>query len=198
MKNALTQTERLKAEFLSKASVDYEVKVQEANSELYRKQKATEAVLFEKEKVAEAQRKNAEAGLYTRRQAAEGELFTKQKEAEGLMALAKAQGVYVKTMMDAFGGNYVAMRDYLMINNGIYQDIARTNAGAVAGLKPNISVWTTGGQIGDGSGEGNGSSMKEIAGVYKMLPPLLKTVQEQTGMNPPSWLGSITPASPST
>ncbi|CAH1451875.1 unnamed protein product [Lactuca virosa] len=37
--NTLTQTEKLKAEFLSKASVDYETKVQEANWELYRKQK---------------------------------------------------------------------------------------------------------------------------------------------------------------
>ncbi|KAI7985202.1 Flotillin-like protein 1 [Camellia lanceoleosa] len=38
-KNALTQLEKLKAENLSKASVEYEIKVQEANSELYKKQK---------------------------------------------------------------------------------------------------------------------------------------------------------------
>ncbi|KAF5204044.1 Flotillin-like protein [Thalictrum thalictroides] len=192
LKNALTQKEKLKAAYLSKASVEYDIKVQEANAEFYRKQKAAEAVLYEKEKTAEAQRMNAEAALFTRQQAVTGELFAKQKEAEGLMALAHAQGVYVKTMLDAFGGDYNAMRDYLMINNGMYQDIARTNASAVAGLKPNISVWTNGGQSLEGSEQGTNSAMKEIAGVYQMLPPLLKTVQEQTGMNPPSWLGTFT------
>ncbi|KAF5200434.1 Flotillin-like protein [Thalictrum thalictroides] len=192
MKNARTQTERLKADFLSKASVEYDIKVQEANAEFYRKQKAAEAVLFEKEKAAEAQRMNAEAALFARQQAVAGELFAKQKEAEGLIALAHAQGVYVQTMLNAFAGNYVAMRDYLMINNGVYQEIAKTNAGAVAGLKPNISVWTNGEHTSEGSGDSSNSAMKEIGGVYRMLPPLLKTVQEQTGMNPPSWLGTIT------
>ncbi|KAF9622270.1 hypothetical protein IFM89_030312 [Coptis chinensis] len=191
LKNALTRTERLKAEFLSKASVEYDIKVQEANSEFYRKQKAAEAVLFEKEKAAEAQKKNAEAALFARQQAAEGELYAKMKEAEGLVALASAQGVYVKTMLESFGGNYLAMRDYLMINNGMFQEIAKVNAGAVAGMKPNISVWTNGEQLTDGSGQGGNSAMKEIAGVYRMLPPLLKTVQEQTGMAPPTWLATL-------
>ncbi|KAL5706241.1 Flotillin-like protein 4 [Ranunculus cassubicifolius] len=189
LKNAMTRTEKLKAEFLSKASVDYEIKVQEANSEFYKKQKAAEAVLYEKEKAAEAQRKNAEAALFAHQQAAEGELYAKQKEAEGIVALARAQGVYVKTLLDAFGGNYLAMRDYLMITKGMYQDIAKINAGAVAGLKPNLSVWTNNGE-GSG-GESGSSAMKEIAGVYKMLPPLLKTVQEQTGMKPPMWLANL-------
>ncbi|PIA46318.1 hypothetical protein AQUCO_01500081v1 [Aquilegia coerulea] len=192
MKNARTKTERLKADLLSKASVEYDIKVQEANAEFYRKQKAAEGALFEKEKAAEAQRMNAEAALFARQQAVAGELFAKQKEAEGLMALAHAQGVYVQTLLNAFAGNYVAMRDYLMITNGMYQEIAKTNAGAVAGLKPNISVWTNGEHTSEGSGEGTNSAMKEIAGVYRMLPPLLKTVQEQTGINPPSWLGTIT------
>ncbi|KAL5707926.1 Flotillin-like protein 4 [Ranunculus cassubicifolius] len=191
LKNAMTQTERLKAEFLSKASVEYEIKVQEANSEFYKKQKAAEAVLYEREKAAEAQRKNAEAELFARRQKAEGELYAKQKEAEGIMAVAKAQGVFVKTMLEAFDGNYVSMRDYLMITNGLYQDIAKVNATAVAGLKPTISVWTNGGQGGEGGEGGSHSAMNEIAGVYKMLPPLLKTVQEQTGMTPPEWLAKL-------
>ncbi|KAL8097390.1 hypothetical protein AgCh_030500 [Apium graveolens] len=68
--NALTQTEKLKAEFLSKASVEYEIKVQEANWELYKKQKEAEAILYQKEKEAEVQKAIADATFYTRQQVA--------------------------------------------------------------------------------------------------------------------------------
>ncbi|KAJ0481277.1 putative Band 7 domain, Flotillin family, Band 7/SPFH domain superfamily [Helianthus annuus] len=189
--NALTQKEKLKAEFLSKASVEYETKVQEANWELYRKQKAAEAILYEKEKEAEAQKATAEAALYARKQVADGELYAKQKEAEGLVALAQAQGTYIRTLLGALGNNYGALRDYLMINGGMYQEIAKINGEAVKGLQPKITIWTGAGGVGDG-GDGQGGAMKEVAGVYKMLPPLFNTVHEQTGMLPPTWMGKIT------
>ncbi|KAJ0481275.1 putative Band 7 domain, Flotillin family, Band 7/SPFH domain superfamily [Helianthus annuus] len=189
--NALTQTEKLKAEFLSKASVEYETKVQEANWELYKKQKAAEAILYEKEKEAEAQKATAEATFYARQQVADGELYAKQKEAEGLVALAQAQGTYIRTLLGALGGNYGALRDYLMINGGMYQEIAKINGEAIKGLQPKITIWTGAGGVGDG-GDGQGGAMKEVAGVYKMLPPLFNTVHEQTGMLPPTWMGKIT------
>ncbi|KAF5773438.1 putative Band 7 domain, Flotillin family, Band 7/SPFH domain superfamily [Helianthus annuus] len=188
--NALTQTEKLKAEFLSKASVEYETKVQEANWELYRKQKAAEAILYEKEKEAEAQKAMAEATFFARQQVADGELYAKQKEAEGLVALAQAQGTYIRTLLGALGGNYGALRDYLMINGGMYQEIAKINAEAVKGLKPKISIWTGASGVGE-EGDGHSGAMKEVAGVYKMLPPLFNTVHEQTGMLPPTWMGKI-------
>ncbi|KAE9586932.1 hypothetical protein Lal_00004995 [Lupinus albus] len=181
--NALTITQKLKAEFLSKASVEYETKVQEANWELYKKQKAAEAILFEKEKEAQAQKTLAEAALFTRQQAAEAELYAKKKEAEGLIAIGQAQGAYLGTLLEALGGNYGALRDYLMINNGMFQDIARINADAIRGLEPKISIWNNGGEVSD--------AMKEVGGVYKMLPPLFKTVHDQTGMLPPSWMGTL-------
>ncbi|KAL0311737.1 UNVERIFIED_CONTAM: Flotillin-like protein 4 [Sesamum radiatum] len=109
--NALTQTEKLKAEFLSKASVEYETKVQEANWELYKKQKAAEAYLYEKEKEAAAQKAGAEAAFYGRKQIVDGELYAKKKEAEGLIAVAEAQGTYIRTLLEALGGNYGALRD---------------------------------------------------------------------------------------
>ncbi|PWA64750.1 flotillin-like protein 3 [Artemisia annua] len=186
--NALTQTQKLKAEFLSKASVEYETKVQEANWELYKKQKEAEATLYEKEKEAQAQKAIAEAAFYARQQAADGELYAKQKEAEGLVALAQAQGAYISTLSGALGGNYWALRDYLMINGGMYQDIAKINGEAIKGLQPKISIWT--GANGSGEG-GDGGAMKEIAGLYKMLPPLMCTVNEQTEMLPPPWMGKI-------
>ena len=76
----------------------------------------------------------------------------------------------------------------MMINNGMFQDIAKTNAEAIKGLQPKISVWTSGG---GGGGADGGSAMAEVANVYRSLPPLFKTVQEQTGMVPPTWLGTL-------
>ncbi|XP_052172863.1 flotillin-like protein 4 [Diospyros lotus] len=187
--NALTQTEKLKAEFLSKASVEYETKVQEANWDLYRKQKAAEAILYEKEQEAAAQKAIAEATFYARQQAADGELYAKKKEAEGLVALAQAQGLYIQTLLDALGGNYNALRDYLMINNGMFQEIAKINSQAVQGLQPKISIWTAGGEE---AARGGSGAMNEVAGLYRMLPPLFKTVHEQTGMLPPAWMGALT------
>ncbi|EXB80745.1 hypothetical protein L484_008525 [Morus notabilis] len=186
--NALTRTEKLKAEFLSKASVDYETKVQEANWELYKKQKAAEAILYEKEKEAEARRAIAEAEFFARQQAADGEFYAKKKEAEALVTLGQAQGSYLRTLLDSLGGNYGALRDFLMINGGMFQEIAKINSEAVRGLQPKISIWTNG----NDQGTDTGAAMKEVAGVYRMLPPLFKTVHEQTGMLPPTWMGALT------
>ncbi|KAI3687695.1 hypothetical protein L1987_81396 [Smallanthus sonchifolius] len=170
---------------------EYETKVQEANWEVYKKKKSAEAILYEKEKEAESQKATAEAAFYSRQQIADGELYAKQKEAEGLVALAQAQGTYIRTLLGALGGNYGALRDYLMISGGMYQEIAKINGEAVKGLQPKISIWTGAGGDGQG-GDGQGGAMKEVAGVYKMLPPLFSTVHEQTGMLPPSWMGMIT------
>ena len=167
--------------------------MQEANWELYKKQKAAEAVLYEKEKEAEAQKAIADAAFYTRQQAADGELYAKRKEADGIAIIAQAQGIYVRTLLDALGGNYHALRDYLMINGGMFQEIAKINSEAVKGLQPKISVWTSGGEAAEGSG--GGGAMREVAGVYRMLPPLFQTVHEQTGMLPPPWMGSLNDSS---
>lgn len=80
----------------------------------------------------------------------------------------------------------------MMINNGVFKEIAEINAGAIKGLQPKISVWTNGGSGGGGEGStAGGSAMAEVANIYRTLPPLFKTVQEQTGMVPPAWLGSL-------
>ncbi|OIT02574.1 flotillin-like protein 3 [Nicotiana attenuata] len=111
------------------------------------------------------------------------------KEAEGLKALAEAQGTYLHSLLEALGGNYGALRDYLMISGGMFQELAKINAEAIHGLQPKISIWTNGGSE---AAAGGGNALKEVAGIYKTLPPLFKTVQEQTGMLPPSWMGTMT------
>ncbi|CAI0550139.1 unnamed protein product [Linum tenue] len=47
----------------------------------------------------------AKEAFFERQQASDAELYRKQKEAEGLMALAKAQRFYVKTLQDALRGD---------------------------------------------------------------------------------------------
>ncbi|XP_026410878.1 vacuolar-processing enzyme alpha-isozyme-like [Papaver somniferum] len=172
LKKALSRTEKLKAEHLSKASVEYDVQVQEATCEVCKKQKQAEAVLFGKQNSVEAQKLAAEAQFFAQQQAADGELYAKKKEAEGMVAAAEAQGVYIQSLLKEFDGNYASLRDYLMISGGMFQEVAKINAGAVQGLQPKISIWTNG----DGSSAGNGSPtegglatgvMKEIAKVYK-------------------------------
>ncbi|XP_059639270.1 flotillin-like protein 4 [Cornus florida] len=152
------------------------------------KQKAAEAVFYEKQKQAEAQKANADAVFYAKQKAADGELYAKQKEVEGITAIAKAQGAYLSTLLKELNGNYGTLRDYMMINGGMFQEIAKINAEGVRGLQPKISIWSGA----NGGGEGSsGGAMKDVAGVYKMLPPMFQTVHEQTRMLPPAWLGTL-------
>ena len=145
--------------------------------------------MYEKQKSAEGEKASADAALYARQQAAEADLYAKKKEAEGIMAIAEAQGASLNTLLKQLGGSYEALRDYIMLTNGSFLDIAKINSQAVQGLNPKISVWSTGSNNIHGGGNG---AMKEIAGIYSMLPPLLQTVNEQTGMLPPPWLGKLT------
>jgi flotillin len=64
--NTSRQTEKLKAEQLSKAVMDYEMKVQQVNWELYNQPKAMEALLFEQEREVEAWRDVADTAFFMR------------------------------------------------------------------------------------------------------------------------------------
>lgn len=85
------------------------------------------------------------------------------------MTLAKAQGAYVRTLLDALGGDCCALRDYLMIDGGMFQEMANINAEAVRGLQPKISIWSNGGGGGDVADGAATGAMKEAASVYKLL-----------------------------
>ena len=136
--------------------------------------------------MAEARKAQADAKFFEEKMAEDAKLYAKQQEAESLALVGKAKTEYVASMLQALGGNYYALRDYLMIDAGMYTEMARINAGAVSGMQPKISIWSNG-----GDGGGDGGAMQQVAGVYKMLPPLLYTVHEQTGMLPPAWMGTL-------
>ncbi|KAJ3319375.1 hypothetical protein HDU93_003705 [Gonapodya sp. JEL0774] len=145
-----TETERLRAEILAKATVEYESNVKTADARLY----------------------------------------AKTKEAEAVTALFRAQADGIAELTRAFGGDSKAVLQYLMLERGLFTELAKANAEAIRGLQPKITVWNTGEQSGAGGSLG-GSPAGAIRDVFQMLPPLLTTIQEQTGVSPPDWLAKM-------
>ena len=135
--------------------------------------------------------KEAEAKLYAEKQAAqamtlkaEASFVAKKKEAEGMIEMAKAYG----HMSEVLGGPQ-GLLQYMMLQNHTYEKLANANAAAINGLQPKISVWNTGDGAGSSS-DGTGA----IRNIMQSLPPLLSTINEQTGIAPPSWLAQMGPS----
>ena len=132
--------------------------------------------------------KEAEAKLYSERQAAqamtikaEASFFAKKKEAEAMMEMAKAYG----HMSEILGGPQ-GLLQYMMLEKNTHEKLANVNALAIKGLQSKITVWNTG----DGassSSDGTGA----IRNILQSLPPLFSTINEQTGISPPSWLAQM-------
>ena len=100
-----------------------------------------------------------------------------------------AQATGLQQLISAFNNPQFALQ-YLMLEKGLYQELAAQNAKAVQGLSPKINVWTT---STGGAGVPGVDSAKPIREIFQTLPPLLTTIQEQTGITPPAWLAT-TPA----
>ncbi|KDN69475.1 putative SPFH domain/Band 7 family protein [Colletotrichum sublineola] len=172
----------------------------DAKANFEKSQRETEAKAYMTQKDADAHTtadfnrttKAADANAYKTRQDAEAHQYSAQlaAEAELAIALKKAQGVaamadaYAK-MSGAFGGPS-GLLQYLMIEKGTYVQLAKANADAIRGLQPKISVWNTGSQAGAEGGAGN-SGVDTMRNVYQMLPPLMTTINEQTGITLPEW-----------
>jgi flotillin len=111
---------------------------------------------------------------------AEAALVRQTKEAEGICKMAEA---YAK-MSQAFGGSQ-GLIQYLMVEKGVYGELARANASAVQGMQPKMTIWNTGSSA--GSSEGGCDPAAAIRNTYQMLPPLMSTINEQTGITLPEW-----------
>ncbi|KAI0874800.1 hypothetical protein GGS24DRAFT_457743 [Hypoxylon argillaceum] len=166
VKRAAAELERLRADDVVKATISREAK-----------QQAADARAYEIEAEAKAQFESASM-------VANANLQKQLKEAEGITAMAEA---YSK-LGQAFGGPDNLLR-YMMIEKGTYIELAKANASAVKGMQPKISVWTTGAEGGSGAdGKGAGhDSAATMRNVYQMLPPLMSTIHDQTGITLPEW-----------
>ncbi|KAK4991966.1 hypothetical protein LTR66_006400 [Elasticomyces elasticus] len=146
----------------------------DADADYYKLTKAAEASLIAKEK-------EAQANFIFREREAEATYITKKKEAAGIMEMSKAYGA----LADVLGGPQGLMQ-YLMLQNKQYEKLANANAKAINGLQPKINVWNTGAQDGAGA-----DPTAPVRNLFQCLPPLLSTIQDQTGMAPPSWLAQM-------
>lgn len=99
----------------------------------------------------------------------------------------------------------------VMIEKGTYVELAKANATAVNGMQPKISIWNTGseagstGATGQGSGQDSAATLRNVSHihqtrsasihtnangrmqVYQLLPPLMSTIHDQTGITLPEW-----------
>ncbi|KAK0712545.1 hypothetical protein B0T26DRAFT_650076 [Lasiosphaeria miniovina] len=198
IKRAAAEMERLRAKDVVKATIARESQQQAADARAYEIEAEAKANFEKNKQTTDAgaykikvdtdaavykTKQDAEADSYAALRMAEADLQRKLKEAEGLAAMAEAYG----KLSHAFGGP-AGLLQFMMIEKGTYVQLAKANAQAVQGLQPKISVWNTGPEAGSGSGsDGGPSSTAAMRNIYQMLPPLMTTINEQTGITLPEW-----------
>ncbi len=183
-KKAATELERLRAKDLVKSKIAKETTEQEADASYYRETKTADSRAYSAKQDAEAKlyRQQMETKGYVERQMQEADAtyHVKIREAEAIKAQAEAY----KGLAEAFGGPQ-GLLQYMMLKEGIHEKLALANAKAIQGLSPKITVWNTGDQSANG---GAGDALGSIRNIMQGLPPLLSTINEQTGIAPPSWM----------
>jgi flotillin len=164
------------------STADADRQKREADAALYKEQKDAEAQLYKAHKEAMAKLERAKRDTEATILQADAKLHAQKQEAAGLMEMAKAYGA----MSGALGGPQ-GLLQWMMLQNGTYEKLASQNAIAVQGLQPKINVWNT------GSGADTMDATAPIRNLFQALPPLLSTIQDQTGLSPPSWLAQMPP-----
>jgi len=136
IKRAEMEYARLKASDLTKIRITREKMEQQADAELYAAQKKADAQFYSQKREAEAYqlRMNAES---------EAALYAKQKEADGIQAVYQVQNESFTKLKEAFGSNDMLMK-FLMLEKGLFTELAEANANAIKGLNPKINIWNTG------------------------------------------------------
>lgn len=184
-KKAATELERLRAKDLVRAQISKETAQQDADAAFYRESKSADAKAYAEKLDADAQlftqQRQIQAAVERQTKEADAMFHARMREAEATQAQAQAY----KALAEAFGGPQ-GLLTYMMLKENTYEKLALANAKAVQGLQPKITVWNT-----DGSGSGGSGADGAIApikNIMQSLPPLLTTIQEQTGIAPPSWL----------
>jgi flotillin len=170
---------------ISKRNLELEKQVEEVRQkkrlEELRATKGTDAQI-----AAEVLQKETDANYYKQVKNADANLYQKQKEAEGILILADAQKKALEEYYKVFTDPNTLL-NYLMIEKGLFTEMATINAKAIQGLNPQITVWNTGGANG-AEGSDPYASMRNI---FQAMPPILSTIQQQTGITPPQYMGRL-------
>jgi len=134
---------------------------------------------------AEIVQKNTDAKYYSNVKMADAKLYEKQREAEGIKVLAdsrkRALASYTEVLKEPN-----TLLNYIMMERGLFQQMAEINSDAIQGLNPQITVWNTGGSSDGKGGQTNMDPYGPIRNVFSAMPPLYTMVQEQTGVSAPA------------
>ena len=105
---------------------------------------------------------------------ADAKLYNETQAALGVKAVYQAQASGLKRLATSFGGKGEAMVSYLMLEQNLFEKLAQSNADAIKGLKPKVTVWKD-----CGNGE---TASNPIHDIFGSLPPLLDGIHAQTGV----------------
>ena len=216
VKRAAMELEKRRATDLVHATINRESAQQQAEAKLYAETKGADGLLYKQRQDAEAklfanakaaegqlitQKQDAEAAYYSTAKDAEAKLFAETKAAQATVAKADAafyakrkEAEGMREMANAYGdlanvlGGPQGLLQYIMLERNTHEKLALANARALNGLQPKITVWNTGDQSGSGTG---GEGVGTIKNIMQNLPPLLSTITEQTGIQPPGWLAKM-------
>ncbi len=182
-KRAEMELEKRRATDLVSARIAKESAQQKADAQFYNDTRGADGKLYKERQDAEADAyrvtKEVEANFFRATKEAEALYYAKKKEAEATIEMAKAY----RQLSDVLGGPQ-GLIQYMMLQNNTYEKLAKANAQAINGLQPKITVWNT--------GEGaSADSTAPIRNLLQSLPPLLSTINDQTGIAPPSWLAQL-------
>ncbi len=171
VKRSQMELEKQRASDLSSTQVKAEMEAKEAEGKANSQKILIDASFY-------TIQREAEAKLYAKQKEAEAMIYSKIKEAQGIEAIYSAQAEGIKKLIDSFGGNPQSLISYTMMDKGIYEKLAESNAKAIQGLNPKITVWTNDPTKG----------MEPIQNLAKSVIPLLDTIESQTNYKLPEWI----------
>jgi len=180
--------EKLRAVELTKSTVDAEVLLKNTEAKnsaaLHTADITAKVSLRNMEAEASVLLSKAKAQSEAIKLMADAELYKQTKEAEGLKAKLESESSGIQQKFKALNNDANAFIQYYMIEKEVYPKLAKENATAIQGLNPNLTIWSTGST----SGEASGDAMAPIRNLFQMFPPLLNTIQQQTGVSPPDYV----------
>ena len=186
----ITQTENKRNENMAviDAYNTTESKKIEVDSELHKKRQVQELERLRSVHVAlaianaEVVIKDANAVAESIKIKAEAHLFEKEKEALGIKAKLEAQAKGLQEIYNtskqnpALASFYLALESGMFSPTGLFSVIANKQADAIKDMKPDIRIWNT---------DGKNDYTNAISGLVKSLPPLIDSIQQQTGVQIP-------------
>lgn len=181
-KRLAMELEKQRASELTTTQVKAEMEAKKAEGQANSQRILADASFYTAQKNADAKfyliQKEAEAKLISDQKIAEAMVYSKLKEAQGIKAVYDAQAEGFEKLIKSFGGNPQALISYTMMDKGIYEKLAESNAKAIQGLNPKITVWTHNPDTG----------MAPIQALAKSVIPMLSTIEDQTRYKLADWL----------